>query len=412
MTDFKEWIRKWNLHNSRDKKRLAVFLLLTAAVVIYLVVTERNSAITAIVRPEQGSMEYVLIARYGEETESFSYVVEDRELTLEEITALRPAIEERLLEELLGENEDVAHIRDPVNLVTSLSDYEVKIYWQIENADLISYLGKVACVNEPEQTSLTATVVYTGDSCLSKEELTWETTFVMTVLPPKVTVRSDSEEILYAIEEADRLARYEGSYDLPETYRGETLAFWTPPNSARWLALLFIPLFPLLLYFHDKSEREETEHRRKESMNRDYPDILMKLSLLIGAGMTPINAFGRITEDYRNRGGEARPAYEQLCDMLLSIRDGTSETEAYAGFGLRFRLPNYIKLGMLLCQNLTHGNEHLRAMLAVEVAEALEERKAKARIRGEKAGTKLLFPMILLLGVVFVIILVPAFLSF
>ena len=51
-------------------------------------------------------------------------------------------------------------------------------------------------------------------------------------------------------------------------------------------------------------------------------------------------------------------------------------------------------------------------MLKNECIEALEERKARARKKGEQAGTKMLFPMLLMLMVVMVVIMVPAFMSF
>lgn len=44
--------------------------------------------------------------------------------------------------------------------------------------------------------------------------------------------------------------------------------------------------------------------------------------------------------------------------------------------------------------------------------EAWEEKKRYTRQQGEKIGTKLLLPMIGMLSVVFLMILVPAFMSF
>jgi len=67
---------------------------------------------------------------------------------------------------------------------------------------------------------------------------------------------------------------------------------------------------------------------------------------------------------------------------------------------------------MLLVQNLKKGNKNLMEMLERESASAFEERKRLAKILGEKAGTKLLLPMGSMLVIVFVILLVPAFLSF
>ena len=51
-------------------------------------------------------------------------------------------------------------------------------------------------------------------------------------------------------------------------------------------------------------------------------------------------------------------------------------------------------------------------MLESEAVSAFEERKKDARIQGERASAKLLMPMMLMLLVVFVIVMVPAFLSF
>ena len=47
----------------------------------------------------------------------------------------------------------------------------------------------------------------------------------------------------------------------------------------------------------------------------------------------------------------------------------------------------------------------------MEAIQAFEDRKARARRLGEEAGTKLLLPMFLMLTVVLVIVIVPAFLS-
>ena len=47
-----------------------------------------------------------------------------------------------------------------------------------------------------------------------------------------------------------------------------------------------------------------------------------------------------------------------------------------------------------------------------ESQEAFEERRRQAKTTGEKASTKLLLPMGMMLAVVLVILTVPAFLSF
>ena len=85
---------------------------------------------------------------------------------------------------------------------------------------------------------------------------------------------------------------------------------------------------------------------------------------------------------------------------------------AYERFGERCQISGYRKLGNTLSRNLQKGNQGLLELLETQVDEAFEERKNVARKCGEEAGTKLLFPMMLMLGIVMVILLVPAMLAF
>ena len=66
----------------------------------------------------------------------------------------------------------------------------------------------------------------------------------------------------------------------------------------------------------------------------------------------------------------------------------------------------------ILIQNLRTGNRGLCELLVQEAAVAFEERKALARKLGEEAGTKMLLPLIMMLGIVIAIIMVPAMQSF
>ena len=63
---------------------------------------------------------------------------------------------------------------------------------------------------------------------------------------------------------------------------------------------------------------------------------------------------------------------------------------------------------MLLVQQLRKGSGGLVIKLHEEADQSFEERKNAARKRGEEISTKLLIPMFMMLGVVLVILLVPA----
>lgn len=91
---------------------------------------------------------------------------------------------------------------------------------------------------------------------------------------------------------------------------------------------------------------------------------------------------------------------------------GVSQVEAYRHFGQRCGQLKYRTFSTLLIQNLQKGSQGLLDMLEKESIDAWEDRKRKAKVAGETAATKLLIPMVLMLGVVLALLIIPACLSF
>jgi hypothetical protein len=116
----------------------------------------------------------------------------------------------------------------------------------------------------------------------------------------------------------------------------------------------------------------------------------------------------------RKRGRRENGRYlgEEILLVCNELDSGVAEAEAYMHFGRRCRSRQYTKLCSLLVQNLRRGNDTLLDVLQEEAQNAFEERKNLARELGEEAGTKLLFPMMIMLGITMLIIIVPAYFSF
>ena len=147
----------------------------------------------------------------------------------------------------------------------------------------------------------------------------------------------------------------------------------------------------------------------------DYPEIVSKMVLLLGAGLGMRKVLERIAVDYRKNlalGGQKRFAYEEIVFTCQEMENGVSEQEAYQRMGMRMGTGAYRSLAVLLTQNLKKGSKGLLELLKQESQEAFEERRRQAKTTGEKASTKLLLPMGMMLAVVLVILTVPAFLSF
>lgn len=108
-------------------------------------------------------------------------------------------------------------------------------------------------------------------------------------------------------------------------------------------------------------------------------------------------------------GGVHSPIYEELLYTCRELHAGTSEGAAYEHFGRRTGLQEYIRLSTLLTQNLKRGNSMLLDRLREEADRAAQERLQQSKKLGEEAGTKLLIPMVMMLAVIMVIIMIPAF---
>ena len=145
----------------------------------------------------------------------------------------------------------------------------------------------------------------------------------------------------------------------------------------------------------------------------DYPEIVNKMALFLGAGMTAKRAWRKVVEDYERQKavwGE-RYAYEEMKRTCHEMDSKATEAVSYENFGRRCDVQVYVRFGALLSQNLRKGTKGLTQLLKLEAIQAFEERKALAKRLGEEAGTKLLLPMFLMLAIVLIIVIIPAFLS-
>lgn len=202
-------------------------------------------------------------------------------------------------------------------------------------------------------------------------------------------------------------------YYLPEEWEGKHLD-WEVPGDHSGTLLAGLSLFAALaLLMRRVQEEQEARKKRAEQLLMDYPGLIMKFTLLVQAGMTVRNAFQKIAADYRRKSaGKSRYAYEEVVAACLEMESGVSEAEAYRRFGERCGQIKYKTFSILLIQNLQKGSRRMGELLEKESMEAWDERKRKARVLGELAATKLLFPMVMMLAVVMAIIMIPAFLAF
>lgn len=170
-------------------------------------------------------------------------------------------------------------------------------------------------------------------------------------------------------------------------------------------------LVALLLYILKEKDLTDELTRRQEAILLDFPEVVNKLTILIGAGMTFTRAWQKVVEDYQNRLGEKRPIYEEMVQVSVALHMGVPLADALQSFGRRCSCSEVIRLSSVLIQNVKLGNEALSDSLQSLAAEAWDVRISMARKMGEKASTKLLIPMAISLLTVLLVVIAPTFMK-
>lgn len=343
----------------------------------------------------------------GAQEQTLEITVQERKYTGEQQEKLLEAAITELEGIIQGENESMDEVRQKLVLPSALQNGAVTAEWMTTPYGVVDYDGSIM---EAEDENGTLVELQGTLTCGEKESVY---TAYARVFPPVFS----QEELRYRnIQQeaaaADERDRYETAVALP-TQVGDTSIVWGYPSENPVQIILALTLLAALCFYleQDQNVHKKAKERRIQ-LQTDYPDLMWKMAMLIEAGLTIKGAFGRIASQYqKEENGKRKYAYEEIAAACYEMQSGIPEAEAYERFGRRCELPEYIRLGSYLSQNLKKGSRGLTDFLEQEAASSLEERKKQARKLGEQAGTKMLFPMILMLGVVLVILMVPAFLS-
>ena len=394
----------------KQKKKL----LLTACVggalsVIWLAASlVSRDPLTSLIRPEngKGDRKEKLEVWIGEEPYSMEVTVRERPKTEAETAEELQKAEDGMEMLFLGENQDLEHITEKVNMPSVYPGTDIAIQWYLNSWEYISVDGTVK--NEgftrAEQVEVTAVL------SLEDQTVSWDrTVWVCPLENPddKALIRILSWKMEDVQKEDTE------TVELPEQAAGKSI-MWYPEKDHTWLMLAGLTACAVCaMMLGQQKEEEKALAEREKRMKLAYPDIVSRLSLYMGAGISSRKAWERIAAGYRNRtSGPVNEAYEEMCTTLYEMQNGVPESIAYEKFGARCRLPSYLKLGALLSQNLRKGTRNLSALLEEESREAFENRKAYAKKLGEECESRLLFPMLLMLLTILVMVMYPAVTSF
>lgn len=367
-------------------------------------------------RSGQGSItkEMQLVLNGVRQKGTISITVQERNYTEEELQKVFREENDKLEERILGENESLDQVQHDLNLIRDIPGQPIRVEWEVSRYDVMSVYGvlnedKLQQKPEGILVNLKACLVYRHDE--SKRAVT-----EMSAKLYPLSVGKDAGKIAYISEELrkqEESSREENAFEIPKQIDGEKIELHDSQDQRGWYVLALGPVIGILLIALDRQNRQKELQEKHRQMMLDYPEITDKLTLLLGAGITVKSAWQKIVSDYEKQKEHygIRFAYEEMGKTCHEMQSGVTEMAAYEQFGKRCGLKSYRKLAALLTQNLRKGSKGLSELLRAEAEQAFEERKASAKKRGEEAGTKLLLPMFMMLSMVLLVVIVPAFLS-
>lgn len=158
----------------------------------------------------------------------------------------------------------------------------------------------------------------------------------------------------------------------------------------------------LMLFYLDAEVRKKASEK-KDALLCELPETIMRLALLLNAGMVLRDAWKMISES----------SDSVLCLEMKKvnedIRNGISETEAFEAFGDRCGTRETRRLVSSIIQNIKKGNMGLSLSLQDLASEQWEEKKNYVRKKAGAAEQKLLFPMLMIFSAIITMIVVPVF---
>ena len=404
------------VHVTKKKNRQIAFIALLLIVIVVLSLSsdgEQREAALDLTRPGAAespkTIEAEVSAEFnGYESNELAQIrILPREPSPDEAEELIRGLERRLPGIILGENKSLGEITK--NLALPLLDIETgaEISWSSSDTRIVSNDGEVNLIGIEAGTVVVMTAHIRLASSYTSSYIGVKTGIDV---PEEGMADSLKERLSEVIMDASGSTDGE-AVELPLMTEDGVRLTWDTPAQDNGTAVVFGCILIMFIYFSQRYRMAKRNiERARAEMERDYPDFIQKLGLLLGAGLVITSAIGRITEDYI----DTRDIYGQrrLFEEIASAHErmsaaGTSLVFEFSELARRSGLRELMRFSTTLADNIDKGST-LSDKLRVENELLWESRKKRAEKQGRVAETKLIFPMALQIIAIIVITVMPA----
>ena len=396
------------------EKRIGIIVVLFISAVLMWIVCFTSSAPekrlqngNRLIRPDTAEEVSLKVSGDGENgkwEKLLTFDISERLFTSEEKDSIGNKVEEYVRQKLSGKNESLERVEKKLVFPDTIPGTGLELKYEFDDR-FIKSDGTPVAKNIPKEGTDTEIGVTAKWKNYSGEFHYKIHLIPSTTKDPKAVITEAKSRIRRSIKKQAT----EEIIELPAEY-----TYSEDEEKKSYMPVLVILGVMAFMPFFWKEQEKSRMSMREDQLMSDHPGFVNKIMLLLGAGLTLRFAIERISGEYERElksGGEKHYVYEELCVTMQELKDGVSEGQAIENFGRRCRSMPYMRFASVVTQNLRKGAEGILSILEKEATDSLIERKQAALRRGEVAGTKLLFPMMIMLGLVMAIIMVPAFMS-
>lgn len=408
------FVSVWLLLKKKQYRNAAVVMFLGCVVSLFLELTGNllsdQESLSGLQREDKGGKkQYIEVTAEVEDTsEEFTFQIAPQNYPVDELKYLWNEAETKIEGMIFPEGVTPDHVDRDLSLPDRIEGMPFTLQWESSDPMLLSAEGLLGDSVDlsGELVKLTVTGRVEDSDFEGSRELQLK-------VFPECTEKAFFERLGEYVSGMEKESRDSPTYDLPEVFEGETVIWKKKRSHDADAVFLLTCIASVLTVMGQKQKEGKAKKRELELLEKEYPQLASRMVMLMGAGMTVSGAFCKIAGDYKGRKSKKKKLiYEEVIFTCHELDSGISEVRAYQNMGIRCRLPCYARFTSLLIQCVKRGSGGCREALREEASQALRDRKALAKRLGEEAGTKLLFPMILMLILVMAIIMIPAFTTF
>lgn len=309
---------------------------------------------------------------------------------------------------ILGQNESFDCITQDLYLTDQAEGYPFEIMWESDREDIVDTSGRVNRKGLEEDTIVILKAIF------YYQEWVWERQFGIVV---QRELLEESERSYREVEQkllaSEKEQRNEAVWKLPDSIGGEDMTY--QQSDIDYTMLLFAGLCAVAgvaVWIGQDRDLKVIGRTRKELLRREFSSLVSSLYMYLSAGVNLQSAMWYCARDYERRKPQTNPVRILLQEFQNNTANGYSFAQALEHFAASADEMEYWKLANLLHQGMLHGNQGVAEGLKIEVQRVQEEKRRQSKIRGEQISTALIVPMMLQLGIIFVLIMIPAFSGF